>query len=392
MIPPNPQLEITFDGGEAEETVTLVVHTWGIQGATCDIRCLPDIDRYEVRELARARAFKGAFFEQPYGGAEAGIRTPRAANAEARMRLARQFGRHLACLLQTRAIHAWYSVNFGPAELSELYAAIGIPTAFSAKNSAVRTARSTFSCVIAAANALKLRPSECRIAVEGFGAVAVELLRRLNAWGARVVAVSNSSQALVNPAGIPVDTLLEQHARLGRNALTQAGQGEQLPSGDLYCQPADLLVCCGRGLSINEEVAVGIQAKAVVPSANVPCTGDAEQVLLQRGIRLLPDFVVSVGGTLGFLGEQEDTFYKQDFRQMIERLLLRAEQAGTSPVALARETANTRFDPNAECTFLDVGWKKKAVDALRARFVSRKRATDARRAALIKLVNETYAN
>src|SRR5690606_22763167 len=130
-----------------------------------------------------------------------------------------------------------------------------------------------------------------------------------------------------------------------------------------------------------------VKARAVVSAANVPCVGDGEAVLQRRGIRLLPDFVVSAGGTLGFLGDAESRFYDDDFRLMFERMLRRAEREGISPAALARRTAEGRFDPAAECRFLERNWKDQLLEAVRARLLGAASLLRRRREALFQLVN-----
>lgn len=390
QIPQAPVLELSFEGDESGESIRVVIGTWGAQGATCSVRCARKIDPQETRELAQARIYKQAFLQQPFGAAEAAISTPHANNPEARARLARTFGRHLEGLLRLGALHPWYGVNFGPAELRALYDAIGIPTGFATTQSAGRTARSTFAAVRAVANVLSLPPEECRVAVEGFGAVAAELLGRLRRWGAPVVAISNSESSIASAGGLPIDALLQARERCGRDALTRPGEWERLPPDELYRRRVDVLVCCGRGRSIDETVAATIEARAMVSAANVPCVGDAETILQRRGIWVLPDFVVSAGGTLGFLGEDEDRFYENDFRLMFERMLRRADRDATSPAALARRTAEDRFDPAAECRFIERNWKDRLLEAVRTRLQGRSSLLQKRREALVRLVNQTY--
>ncbi len=308
MLTEDPLMTVRITDKKVGLTAFVAIHNLGEQGACGGIRCVPDISEDEVKALARAMAYKYAFFEQAQGGGKGGMVMDYDTPPERRRELAACLGAHLRPLLASGMYHAWTDMNFSVDDMIAVYRGAGLGAWPPEGESSRRTAISTLASVMAAAEALDIPPDKCRVAIEGLGNVGGILAQELVRWGGRVVAVSNRDGAVANDDGIPVDALLNLRQDKGPRFVLDKGPWRNVPRGELFSVAADILVPCARVHSITGAIAQRTPARAVVPAANVPCTPEAEIILEERGIPLLPDFIVNAGGILGFLSTAPDNY------------------------------------------------------------------------------------
>src|SRR5260370_34430561 len=137
-------------------------------------------------------------------------------------------------------------------------------------------------------------------AIEGFGkvggATAVELAMR----GARLVAFSTIHGCVQRPAGFDVDELLALRAQHGDRLVEHLGT-DVLAASELLGVAADVLVPGARIGVIDEARARTLRARVVAPGANVPYTARALEILKERKIPALADFVCNAGATIGYV-------------------------------------------------------------------------------------------
>lgn len=345
MIPQDPVMAVTVEDAETGLVGYVVIHNFGSIGGCGGVRALPDVSLSEVKELARAMAYKYAFFRLQPGGAKAGIRMDYDTPAAQRRTLVESFGRHIALLLSTRAYMPWTDMNFNGDDLEALYAGASLSTERIRTQSSQRTALSTFGALCATAEHLGILPQDCRIALEGFGNVGAVLAELIHQWGGRVVGISNTLGVVINDDGLDVSKLLSLRRQLGQRCLCESGKWQNADRAELFQVQADLLVPGARVHAIDEHVASQLQVRAIVPAANVPCTPSAETALEKRGIMLLPDFVVNGGGVLGILAGDgsEQQFFQTKFKDLIARLLKISEKRTQSPMNLARAVADHNY-------------------------------------------------
>lgn len=138
------------------------------------------------------------------------------------------------------------------------------------------------------------------VAIEGFGkvggATAVEMARR----GARIVAFSTINGCVERKSGFDVKGLLELRAQYGDRLVEHLGT-RVLPAAELFAVDADVLVPGARIGVIDESRARSLRALVVAPGSNVPYTARALEVLRQRNIPALADFVCNSGATIGYV-------------------------------------------------------------------------------------------
>ena len=152
-------------------------------------------------------------------------------------------------------------------------------------------------CLYVAEEALRERGETLEgktVAIQGFGnagSFAASLFARA---GARVVAVCDSQGGVYNSSGLDVDRLM----RLKQESTTMAEypDGDRVDPKQLLEQPCDILIPAAVEDQITEANADRIQARIVVEAANGPTTPEADRILNQRGVTVLPDVLANAGG------------------------------------------------------------------------------------------------
>lgn len=142
------------------------------------------------------------------------------------------------------------------------------------------------------------RPDDCRVVVQGFGAVGRAVAARLAAKGYSVVAVADSHGTIAHPAGLPLPELLAATNSLGsvdRAALPAGLRFDARPDAWLDID-TDLLVLAAGGDAVRSENVHRVRASVVAEGGNLAVALPAAVALARRGIPVLPDYIVNVGG------------------------------------------------------------------------------------------------
>lgn len=184
------------------------------------------------------------------------------------------------------------------------------------------------------------------VALQGFGSVGGSAALYLHRRGAKVVAVADVHGTIYNSAGLDVEVLLKHRNRRGE--IERSGlpaEYQQLPRDAWLSLTVDVLVPAAVADVIHEGNVDKVSASLVVEGANIPTTPEAERVLHQRGVMVIPDFIANAGGAglfgvvlsqstaadgeaiLRRLGEQLRTMTAQAFRYAEEHGLTLREAA-----------------------------------------------------------------
>jgi glutamate dehydrogenase/leucine dehydrogenase len=201
-------------------------------------------------------------------------------------------------------------------------------------------------CAEVAAPFCGLELQGATLAVEGFGNVGRPAAAFLEKMGVRLVAASDSQGAVYDPGGIGVADLTGVKRRAG--TVTAYRGGQRLPAAEVLTLPCDILVPAARPDSIHAGNAGAVQAKLILQGANIPATQEAEAILSQRGVLVVPDFIANAGGVICAAvecrgGTEAAAFEQiaQKIRHNTEAVLTRSRQEKTEPrraaVALAKE-------------------------------------------------------
>ncbi len=132
------------------------------------------------------------------------------------------------------------------------------------------------------------------VAIQGFGNVGSFAAQFLSDQGAKIVAVSDVTGGLRNRDGLDIGALRAHVARQG--SLSGFDGGEAFPGDELLVTPCDILIPAAMESVITEANAAHIAAKLIVEAANGPVTPEADEMLMRRGVVIIPDVYANAGG------------------------------------------------------------------------------------------------
>ncbi|MGH3077671.1 MAG: Glu/Leu/Phe/Val family dehydrogenase [Gaiellaceae bacterium] len=263
----------------------------------------------ECAALAMWMTWKCALLRLPYGGAKGGVRCdPRSLSSGEIERLTRRFTSELLPIIgpqedipapdmaTNEQTMAWmmdtYSMQRGYA-VPEIVT--GKPIAIG--GSVFRQEATGAGVVMVLARAcgrLGWPFAEQRCVVQGFGNVGSVAAHELHELGATVVGVSDISGGIHAEAGLDVPAL-QAYAR-EHGSLEGLDAGRQITNEELLELDCDVLVLAAREDQITADNALDVRAKLIVEGANGPTSFEADELLAERGIPILPDILTNAGG------------------------------------------------------------------------------------------------
>jgi len=268
-------------------------------------RLAPDVSAAEVALLARAMTYKFAALGQRVGGAKAGLRGDPADQAGKAALMAR-----FCAEVGSMAGRFLTGPDMGTAEedFAPLRAGRAAPGAISAVVGGVPFEDVLTGYGVAVAADVALAATEGwgldgrSVAIEGFGKVGGGVAREVTRRDGRVVAVSTVAGCVADSAGLDVEVLLALRRVHGDACVLRYGRPVGPPARLFTAVNADVVVPGTRPGVISGPVAGSLPpgVKVVAPAANVPYTAEGADVLRQRGILALPDFVCNAGAVIGY--------------------------------------------------------------------------------------------
>jgi glutamate dehydrogenase (NAD(P)+) len=273
------------------------------------IRYHPSVSLNEVKALSMWMTWKCAIFNLPFGGAKGGVIVdPKKLSAREIENLSRRFASELsivigpesdipapdmgtnaqtmAWIMDTYSMHKGFSV---PAVVTGKPLAIG-----GSQGREEATGRGVMIVTLEALKHLHIDASRASAAVQGFGNVGSHAARLLAANGVKVVALSDVSGAIYNPSGINVTDALrfcEEHGML-----KGFPRADVITNDELLTLPVTVLVPAALENQITEKNAGQVKARIVTEGANGPTTPDADEILLDKGVFVVPDVLANAGG------------------------------------------------------------------------------------------------
>lgn len=313
-----PRREVTVsiplrrdDGSVELLTGHRVQHNLSRGPAKGGLRFSPEVDLDEVRALAMWMTWKCALLDVPYGGAKGGVVIdPRLYSRAELERVTRRYTSEIMPLIgPTKDIPApdigtdeetmaWmmdtYSVASGHTVLGVV---TGKPISLGGSlGRAAATSRGVVHLAIAALAHVGLTPAGSTAAVQGFGKVGRGAARFLSDAGVRVLAVSDQYGAVWASQGLDVPALEEHVDRTG-TVVGFAGAAD-IENGALLTLEVDLLIPAAVEGVIHGDNAGAVQARVIVEGANGPTTTEADRILEQRGVLVVPDILANAGGVV----------------------------------------------------------------------------------------------
>lgn len=337
---------VRLDNGEVAHFEGYRVHHNTSRGpGKGGVRYHQDVTLSEVMALAGWMTIKNAVVNVPFGGAKGGIRVdPRQLSGAELERVTRRYTSEISAMIgpdkdipapdmNTNAqVMAWmmdtYSMGEGRTVTGvvtgkplSLGGSLGRPDA---------TGRGVFVSAREVAKRLGMPIAGSRVAIQGFGNVGEASARMFAQANAKVVAVQDVTGSVFNPDGIDVKALREHLQQT--KSLAGAPGCEALTREDFWSVPCDFLVPAALEAQINRYNAGSIAAKVIVEGANGPTTPEAEVILADRGVVIVPDVLANAGGvTVSYFEWVQDFssfFWSEDeINQRLDRIMSEAFSA-----------------------------------------------------------------
>jgi glutamate dehydrogenase (NAD(P)+) len=275
------------------------------------VRYDPAVTLGECAALAMWMTWKCALLRLPYGGAKGGVRCdPRVLSASERERMTRRFTQELLPIIGPQRdipapdmatdeqTMAWmmdtYSMQVGHA-VPEIVT--GKP--LSVGGSVLRPEATGIGVVMVVEGAVERlgwRLEGTRCVVQGYGKVGAVAAHELAARGALVVGVSDIAGGIHSGDGLDLAALDAYRAGEGGGAIAGFPGSRDVSNAELLELPCDVLVLAATERQVTEDNAGRLQARLVAEGANGPTTLEGDEILLERGILVLPDILTNAGG------------------------------------------------------------------------------------------------
>jgi glutamate dehydrogenase (NAD(P)+) len=357
LIEPRRSLTVVFpvrmdDGSVRSFTGYRVQHTLTMGPTKGGIRYAPTVSLGECAALAMWMTWKCSLLGLPYGGAKGGVRCdPNGLSEGERERITRRFAAELIPVIGPDRDIPAPDMGTGERETAWFYdtysQAVGysVPEVVTGKpavlggTAARRPATGLGVVYVTQAMLGRLGRSitEQRFAVQGFGNVGSVVAKELHRLGARVVAVSDHTCGLFDPAGLDVAAIqswVDEHRWLAGCRV-----GTAIGSGEVLSTPCDVLIPAAMERQITSENVDELNCSLIVEAANGPITPGAEAALCARGIKIVPDILANAGGVTVSYFEwvQAQQRYTWEVSQIQDRLRLQLGAATTKVADAADE-------------------------------------------------------
>ncbi|MBV9027776.1 MAG: Glu/Leu/Phe/Val dehydrogenase, partial [Candidatus Eremiobacteraeota bacterium] len=273
------------------------------------IRFHPDVTLDEVKALAMWMTWKCALVNIPFGGAKGGvICDPKRMSMQELENLTRRFTSEISIIIgpekdipapdvyTTPQIMAWIMDTFSMQHGYSISGVVtGKPLAIGGSLGRDKaTARGCMYVVDEAMEALGKTIEGSRVAIQGFGNAGMYAAQLMDERGYRVVAVSDSHGGVANDEGLDVGRLTAHKFETG--SVVGFTGGHRTDNREVLEYDCDVLVPAALEKVITRDNASRIQAKIVAEAANGPTMPDADDILFDRGVMVLPDILANAGG------------------------------------------------------------------------------------------------
>ena len=288
-----------------------VTHNVARGPAKGGIRYHPGVTLEETKALSMWMTWKCALMGLPFGGAKGGVVVnPKELTDDELQRMTRRYTSEIINLIGPEVDIPAPDVGTGPREMAWIfdtysmnkgYSVLGVVTGKPLEiggslGRVEATARGAAFCIREALRKQGERVEGRRVAVQGFGNVGRNLALILAEQGAKIIAVSDSTSGVHNPDGIDLAGAVD-HKRANATFEGFAG-GETISNDDLLLVDCDVLAPCALEQVITVENAEQVKASIVAEGANGPVTPEADRILEDRGVLVLPDVLANAGGVV----------------------------------------------------------------------------------------------
>jgi len=336
-----PQREITvevpveMDDGRFETLVGYRVQHNNARGPyKGGLRYDLEVNLDEVRALASLMTWKTAVVNVPYGGAKGGICVnPRELSMREKQRITRKFIDQIHeimgpdkdipapdmgtdSLTMAWIRNQWEKYHgFNPACIT------GKPVEeYGAKGREEATGRGAGILSFKMLQRLGCRPKDIRVIIQGFGNVGAHAAKYMHESEFKIIGISDLSGAYFDPNGIDIPAAL--HHTIEHRSLEGFNKADKISNEQLLTSECELLIPAALGGVITMDNVNDIKARFIVEGANGPVDADADEVLFDNGIIVLPDILANAGGVTVSYFEwvQNRQYYSWDLNRVRQQL------------------------------------------------------------------------
>ncbi len=332
------------------------------------VRYHPEVTLEEIEALAILAMWEAALVGIPFSGAKGGVKCdPKALSVGELERLTRRYTAEISPFLGPERDIPEPDLYTGEREMAWMLDTLSmhlhgryIPTAVTGKplllggsvGRDLASGRGAFFIAMEVLKSLGIPISEATVAIQGFGNAGTSFAHCVAQAGARVIAVSDSSGGVFAQQGLDIPSLI-QHKRNSGSVRNFPGS-ENISNADLLTLRCDLLVPAAIENQLTEENAGLVKAKAVLEIANGPTTLEADKILHERGVLVVPDILANAGGTIVSYFEWVQSYTAYSWSaERIEELLCQFMSRAYHTVQAACEREGTDLRTAAYCIALD---------------------------------------
>ena len=275
------------------------------------IRYAPDVDLDEVKALASWMTWKCAIANIPFGGAKGAVKCdPRKLSQRELEMITRRYTVNLIEIFgpdsdipapdmnTDEQIMAWIMDTYSMHKNETVTGVVtGKPIIIGgSRGRREATGRGVMIATMAALKTQSIDPTTTTAVIQGFGNVGSVSAELLSEKGVKILAVSDVTGGYFNANGIDVKKAVEYISK--NRTLEGAGLGDSLTNEQLLELECDILVPAAKEDQITGENADKIKAKLIVEGANGPISADADEIIYNKGIRVIPDILANSGGVI----------------------------------------------------------------------------------------------
>ena len=275
------------------------------------IRYHPDVSLDDARALAALMTLKTAVVNIPFGGAKGAVACdPEIMSQNELERLTRRYTSEISLLIGPESdipapdvgtnsqIMAWimdtYSMNRG-------YSVLGVVTGKpieigGSRGRSEATGRGCTICTRLAGQQLGIKLEGATVAVQGFGKVGSTVARLLAREGCKVIGISDMKGGIYSAKGLDVDSVFNHCKETG--SVVEYKEAEAITNAELLALQCDILVPAALEGQLHKGNAASVKARMIVEGANGPTTAEADKILSDNGVFIVPDILANTGGVV----------------------------------------------------------------------------------------------
>ncbi len=308
------------------------------------IRYHPDVDLDEVRALAMWMTWKAAVVNIPFGGAKGGVQCdPKSMSLRELENMTRRFTWEISLIIGPDRDIPAPDVHTNPQVMAWIMDTYSILKGYSVHGVVTgkplelggslgrfeATGKGVYITAQEAARHINIPIEGARVVVQGCGNVGGIAAQYFERACAKVIAISDSKGGIYNKEGLNISTILDCNKRYSCVIEPGAKVGDEITNEELLELDCDILVPSALENQITHKNASKIKAKIISEGANGPTTPEADQILYDRGVFIVPDILANAGGVTVSYFEwvqnlQELLWSEEEISERLTRIMKRS--------------------------------------------------------------------